>query len=69
MFEEITYTGALFVMIIIILAAFIFGYVLGINSGLVDIINDHSKLMDYDRMKKENEHLQEALNIKKKRRR
>ena len=69
MFEEITYTGALFVMIIIILAAFIFGYVLGINPGLGDIINAPSTLMDYDKMKKENEHLQEALNIKKKRRR
>lgn len=48
---------------------FIIGYLLGMNSDISNSIGNLSKLMDYDRMKEENEHLQEALNIKKKRRR
>ena len=48
---------------------FIIGYLLGMNSDISNSVGNLSKLMDYDRMKEENEHLQEALNIKRKRRR
>lgn len=44
---------------------FIIGYLLGMNSDISNSVGNLSKLMDYDRMKEENEHLQEALNIKK----
>lgn len=47
----------------------IIGYLLGMNSDISNSVRNLSKLMDYDRMKEENEHLQEALNIKRKRRR
>lgn len=46
---------------------FIIGYLLGMNSDISNSVGNLSKLMDYDRMKEENEHLQEALNIKNRR--
>lgn len=49
--------------------SFFIGYLFGMNSDISDSVRNLSKLMDYDRMKEENEHLQEALNIKKRRRR
>lgn len=56
---------------IIILLGFVFiiGYLLGMNSDISNSVRNLSKLMDYDRMKEENEHLQETLNIKKRRKR
>ena len=56
---------------IIILLGFVFiiGYLFGMNSDISNSVINLSKLMDYDRMKEENEHLQETLNIKKRRKR
>lgn len=47
--------------------SFFIGYLFGMNSDISDSVRNLSKLMDYDRMKEENEHLQEALNIKNRR--
>lgn len=69
MFEEITLGGFIFSIVMFSIVSFFFGYIFGMNSNLIEIVENHSKLLDYDRMKEENEHLQEALNIKKKRRR
>ena len=57
------------VVIILLCLAFIGGYLAGMDSDISNSVRNLSKLMDYDRMKEENEHLQEALNIKEKRRR
>lgn len=46
---------------------FFIGYLFGMNSDISDSVRNLSKLMDYDRMKEENEYLQEALNIKNRR--
>lgn len=47
--------------------SFFIGYLFGMNSDISDSVRNLSKLMDYDRMKEENEYLQEALNIKNRR--
>lgn len=47
--------------------SFFIGYLFGMNSDISDSVRNLSKLMDYDRMKEENECLQEALNIKNRR--
>lgn len=44
--------------------SFFIGYLFGMNSDISDSVRNLSKLIDYDRMKEENEYLQEALNIK-----
>lgn len=54
------------IMLSIVISFFI-GYLFGMNSVISDSVRNLSKLMDYDRMKEENEHLQEALNIKNRR--
>lgn len=47
--------------------SFFIGYLFGMNSDISDSVRNLSKLMDYDRMKEENEYLQEVLNIKNRR--
>lgn len=47
--------------------SFFIGYLFGMNSDISDSVRNLSKLIDYDRMKEENEYLQEALNIKNRR--
>lgn len=63
MSKEIIAFGIIFSIVI----SFFIGYLFGMNSDISDSVRNLSKLMDYDRMKEENEHLQEALNIKNRR--
>lgn len=67
MFEEITLGGFIFSIVMFSSISFFFGYIFGMNSDVSDSVRNLSKLMDYDRMKEENEHLQETLNIKNRR--
>lgn len=56
-----------FGIMLLIGISFFIGYLFGMNSDISDSVRNLSKLMDYDRMKEENEYLQEALNIKNRR--
>jgi len=69
MFEEITLGGFIFSIVLFSIVSFFIGYLFVMNSVISDSVRNLSKLMDYDRMKEENEHLQETLNIKNRRKR